>query len=1285
MSHPLPFPRLKRNALRKARRRIAEGSILGQRETSATHTRQFPVEGDVSDNVWSISREASTVLRSLADNSIFAMVVRLHDAGWRFFASGGERDAFILGQLADSASFDAAALAAMGDDAPKMSASALRDVLSKAPRKVGPETTKDVLYPRLAKALGVSSEDLVWLTTLTRDLVEAFPTWNALKVADGEVGAAVDASLKASGFKLPSLSGLWGVALPDTPKAFGRPTLAFDPSIAVAPATDSTRTRFVRVMARLIREAGGPTEGVSKSVQAAFTTSNANALSWLLGVGRRSVLEHEAPEVAAALGVSVADTSRAVGILQRELQALPDLDALGKRIYVEARAATGGSMDSVTAIYILRVLELHQKLAPLRESIAEGRPAFALPEGLAQADDVFDGLPFSHDSLSANAVALDAEVEKTGAALDLLLGLTEGDGDDYQAAIDTVEAFGDAVSRLDATVRTVNARIDGLVKEGFDTRPKLTPLLGDERWTKLVAFQDREPEAAVFRPILEQRLQALLDEGEAAFATLHATHPMSMKGALQAETARVREDLEMARRRGRLSDDAVASADVPALASRWLLDRVVRAVRTCTGNYRKTLVAELVRQGLVKLGAVSEKTLLAHLHSNECRIAWSALSRPQRPVMLIHDGLLRFDPEALISVLEDEAKTDGQVRDVVLFRFCREAMLLQSLPMEIDAKSVVAIAAVTEESPAKVPWVDLRSDAATVARSEVIKAYNARFHSTARGLLFRLQKTRWIESWALNCWSGPTAMFIPKDGDWTLPAQYRVGRFGEVLAATDWQEKVAAGPVNALAFCKDLATYVRKNAGTPVGDDALQLMSQAPHRWGVACDLEGAVAVEGAIVSDGKLDSWVKRSALLLTPPRHWAGELLAAFKGAKLSPHSMTFEREFERNGKEITELSRRMVVNIPIAQTLTPSDAWEPQAVMGIDLNEAELGIVVHDIATGEETPLRIPLRKTYLLAKSEQRYRERQQPRQQFRANYSRAAEDAIKAAIGEACSLIDNVMVHYDAIPVFEFGITRARASNAYVRRVYAGVVQRYAFIVGNQAANTIRQSHWFGASRWSYPAVGMDVAPEARTAPKRLEKMDADKVFRPAMGFPGVLVSGYLTSRICSDCGVDALGAFDAAIDNGQRTFSTNGAGEGVLSLPDGELRIRIEQPTQNKSTQRAARARNRRAPWEVIPNRSWDLGKKGDRQSLATLIKRGMRRPKAEVAGRQTKFGQFHCANVACQAVQSSETNAAANISRRYLERTRTLGDACNEWGIPDRRAEHAERLRERLQVKERD
>ena len=148
---------------------------------------------------------------------------------------------------------------------------------------------------------------------------------------------------------------------------------------------------------------------------------------------------------------------------------------------------------------------------------------------------------------------------------------------------------------------------------------------------------------------------------------------------------------------------------------------------------------------------------------------------------------------------------------------------------------------------------------------------------------------------------------------------------------------------------------------------------------------------------------------------------------------------------------------------------------------------------------------------------------------------------------------------------------------------------------------------------------------------------------------------------------------------------SNGAGEGVLSLPDGELRIRIEQPTQNKSTQRAARARNRRAPWEVIPNRSWDLGKKGDRQSLATLIKRGMRRPKAEVAGRQTKFGQFHCANVACQAVQSSETNAAANISRRYLERTRSMGDACNEWGVPDRRAEHAERLRERLQIKERD
>lgn len=1267
MSRDLPFPRLKRNALRRVRRAIAAGSMLGARDVSATHTRLFPLRDGLSDDVWSIARDASIVLRGLGEGSIFSLVLSLHAAGWRLFASGGEREAFELARRADATAFDAAMKQRYPDI--EITAAALRDVLSKAPRKVGKESTVDVLAPRLAKALGAKLDHGV-VDELARALVEAFDTWSAMSAVDGEVAKVIDGVLTSHG-PAPSLQALWGVALPEIPKDFGVPTIAFDASIA--PVEESTpRGRFAAVIARLIAETGGLNDKSAAAVQSRFTTANANALSWLLGVGRRALMACARDDAQRAFGIAAPDADRALDPLVNGLRALPALKPLGERVYVEARASTAGTIDSLLATYVLRLVALDDMLTTLRAQRDADRPTYAMPDFLRSpiADSIFEGMPFTREDLQSGATALDAAVDDASLALDIVTGRRAAQRGDYDRAVATLDAFGAQIERLDAVLSQLNARIVALNKESDLPFDKLPLVLGGGRWKKLVEIRERESEALIVRPQLEGQLADLVTQADEAFAALNSAHPMTWDRVVEHEEQEERRDLEMARRRGRIGDDAMKRADIPAMARRRLLDRIARVCQRAQTPLAQAFVDALTRQRIIKPGAASERTLKAFLFSGECAMRSSVFDPRKRLVILEHDALLQVDPEAVLDALEDAANRAASVRDAMLVRFAREALLLGALPEHVHPSAISSSA-----DHNRLSWVDLRPGPQGLRRSEVIKTYVATYHSAANGLLYRLNKTRFIEQWDLRCAAGPTALFVPQARPWTLPPQYRVGRFGAVLDAAGLRERVDAGPVDSAAFARDLARWIRANKASPSIADAMTMMSQVPHAWAIACEFEGAPVYEGALVSNGELVSWGERRAFLLETPRHFAGDLRSAFVDGKLSPHGLIFERHFERDGNTVRETARRVVAAIPIARPLVAAEsAWEPRAVVGLDLNEAHLGAVVRDLATGAETALLLPVRKTYRLAHSEKRYRTRQQPRQQFRAAYSRAAEDAIKAAIGEVCSLIDNLIAHYHAVPVFESGLTRARASNVMVKRVFAGVVHRYAFIAGNQVANAVRQSHWFGAGRWSYPHLGMDLTPDARAAGKRLNKLAAEKAFRPAMGFPGALVSGYRTSLICSACNTDALDLLDMAVEGGQKAVISDADGVITLFVGGNKHRLRIEQPSPNKATQAYARAKKRRTPWEVVALNTWDLSKRRERTELSTLIKNGLRRAPSAIQGLHTSKSVFHCANADCSLVHSAETNAGAHLARRYIARVDGLREACATWDDPA--------VRERIQAR---
>lgn len=1244
-----PFTTMKRTGLRKARQRIAAGSLpFGSRELSSTRTRVLPLADAVSDAVWAIARDAALTLRGFGPGSLADLLLGLHADGWRLFGSGGERDGFLLASKFDQSAFDAAVAQDVGEDLPKFTAANLRAVLAAEPRKVGPETTPELLVERLARALGVKASLLTTppplVVEMAQALAEAFPTWRELSAVDGPVGQVLDTVATRAGHRWPSLATGWSISLPEVPKELGVPTLAFDAGAIPIVESDAT-ARFAGVVARYLPEAGGLGESaVAKGVQARITTVNGNGLSWLFGVGRRGLLQVARDDALAALDVRGERGAASFDTYVAGLAALPDLSSLGDRAYPEARSTLQGTIDSLIANYINRLVELDAATIALSE-----RGATPVAFDASWQEALFDGLPFSPDDVAALLAGQDEEVQRLQAALGVLSGASPASAGAFGQAIGTVEAFGAWAARVEAVVAQINARVKTLKAPAH---LKLQGPLGGGRWKSLVGMSAPEGAPAEVIPELDAKLSLLLSEAAVAFDGLLTRYQPTLAAALIQAQGEIRTGLRM--RKGEEAQPGALDADaVDLLSRRKLLDHVARVARRGSPALGHAFLVACAAQGLTRPGTGTERSLRGHTLSGEQVLYAHPLARRHSLVRLEHSGLKHLDLEALLQSMSADAAGRGDVREQLLLRFVRESLYLMGLPDRVAVADIPwAAQTVKPESPwgaARAPWVNLRATAdGTVARSEVIKAYTSRFHSAASGLLYRLNRVRFLERYDIRCFVGSTLLFVPTDGGWRAPPQYWHGRYAHWLNHPELP-KTADGAIAVLATAKWLAK-VSTDAAPELRTAAVSLMSQLPHEWVVACDFEGAEMHEGVFPSDGQISGWVKRRGYRLNVPRHFAGELLGGFKSASISPHGLTFERQLERDGTTVREISRRVTAAFPIGLPITPGEQrWAPRHVMGLDLGEVGLGVCLRHLETGAETKLLLPVRKTRLLARQQEHYRRRVQPRQAFRKGYSDAMEQAVKAAIGEVCGLIDNLIARFDAVPVFESSVAQARGSNRMVQRVFAGVLQRYTFVANNGAAQTVRQGHWFGAGRWQYE-FGADVLPAARTmTAKALDKAKSDAVFRPAMGYPGVMVSGYRTSLICACCGEDALSALDAAVANDQVTFATDGEGRGVLQLPGREVALLLEAPTPNPATQRAARRRKRRAPWEVLANRHWVLTRKKDREELAATIRRGLRRPTASIQGNRTSGWEYHCP--ACNHVEQADINAAVNLTRRYHER----------------------------------
>ncbi|TXI04136.1 MAG: hypothetical protein E6Q76_12955 [Rhizobium sp.] len=1258
----IPFPVLKRSTLRKARQRIAAGSITaGERPFNSTVTRVVPVKDPVSDQVWAVAREAAMTLRGFGQGSLFDMLIHLHADGFRLFPSGREREAFFLKDLFDPTEFDDGARRAFGDVMPGFTANSLREILGAPARKCGKVTSVEILLPRLSKGLGVkkSAAPPEVLSSLAAALCEAFPTWSLLTAVDGGVGKVIDDVLRTHGSRLPSLEKAWSTNLPEVPKGLGVPTLAFDDQ-APAQSEQTPTGRFAGVVARYLAEtfASNPeaTAGdASKAVQAKVTTPNGNALSWLFAVGRRAMCSTTLDELAIGLNITSPRGRHALSSLKERMMALPALSVLGERAYPDSRATLQGTVDSLIANYVNRLFELSSSAT----SIAQTK--LILPAAIQGDTAVFDGMPFSAEDVGALFEQLPSEIAKLEHAVKVLVGKERTSTLGYQKAVDDVDEFGVWASSVDAVIGQINARLKTLER----AQEPLGKLMGDGKLKRLVNIHEPEGPAVEIIPVLDQELQDVLTSCRTAFADLEARYPMTVAKAQRHAEAEVRNALELAsRKEGGLS---LASADVPALAKRKILEPIISIARRSSPAMATAVLTECLRQKLIVKGTGSERSLRGYVLSGEQVIYAHPLSRRRSIVRLDREGLQNFDALEFLDALQKDATQRTNVRESLIVEMARQSLLLSALPDRIE------IGAISWQTPSQnqhAPWANLRPVNGTVGRSETIKSFTAVFHSRISGLLYRLNRQKFMEKYDLRCFIGSTLLFSPKNADWAPPPQYRHGRFSALLARSDFPWEGAEGThANAVRLAKFLIDETRNATDLQQAIAAKALLAQLPHDWVVCCDFDGAPSYEGAFVSAGEVSAWAKRSGYLLTPPRHFAGAFLEGFKSTKISPHGLTFERMLERDGDSVIETGRRVTAAFPITQEVAPAaQPWKPRHLAGLDLGEAGLGVCLKNLDNGHEQTLLLKTRKTRLLAHSAEHYRRKDQPRQVFRKQYNQSSENAIKAAIGEVCGLIDNLIARYDAVPVFESQAAAARGSNRMVARVYAGVLQRYTYVVGNGAADATRTSHWLGANRWSY-SFGADVIPKVRDlSPEVLRSIKKpENVFRDALGFPGVLANAWRTSMICSVCGTDPIGALEEAIAANQISFVTDNEGEGSLDLGDGrKVTLRVEVPTSSALTKREASRRKRRAPWEAKVGTVWTLTRKSHRDDLLTTIRRSLRRPSSTFQGSTTKQWEFHCP--CCGQIQQADVNAASNLVRRYFVRASDNARARQHWADDSKR-----------------
>jgi hypothetical protein len=1225
---------------RRWRKNVAESAAQRDR---TMRTLKFPLElgdGIDADRVFDAAQRLFRVTDGVGKGSLLGLLTAVHLSGFRVFSSGKETLLFRAFRKVDQDRFKDAFRAAFGCEPKNFVPAEIVNMLLTVPRGGKPFNRAnliDRLYPLVtSKGVARDKKPNTALVTFLGDFADGVLRfchgWEDLPARIAEVLAVFDQAAAATG--LPPLHGYVRDLGRLTPAST---TIDLDPALPWEALADDDPAALHKVVAQKLRLAASQgVEGDASFVKQEVTSRQHNALSWLFGTGLRYWQDTAAEAILEDYRLDSGFLPR-IQALKQWFLAIPrdPLFACDEANYNHTRKLLAGKVDSWVSNYLKRLREIDEAVTALDA-------AFVLPDVLdgPECSEALEGLGFGLDDLREALGGMEGFRSRARVSLERLLG--RADRLPAEADIVAVEEFneylGDVSGMLSMLVERLRRKHDEekALSDDVYARAKFDLPAAFKGFSRLNRISGGPVD-------VDGELERARGRFNALFAMMH-----DFAG----------EVLDRAAAAGGLADPVAARAEAEAsrgeragrpipgargLAVRWVWARITGLA--LTGS---PALEDAVRRAFEEAGLLSRKNLNKLLVNRQGAIYKSPFStRRHQPYELLSDADPMAALERILADVQAQAAAGGSpeiLGDLVRARNLHHGLRLSGLPDRVALDPVWR-----ERVMAALPVpAALKGQLAGewVKREAVIRLFNL-FQSELKGLQNMLLRPEFMLRIRFSRVGWDEFLYVPKARKWTPPGHVLAGEtpvavaLRHLCAGTEAVELDGAEALKALSGSR-LASNTR--GGTPFAS----YLRQAPHDWYVNLKLAGLSGeVRGIAVTKtglGQLRSHVG-SPFRLRGPSSYKGLFDEALTDAsqEIKEYTVLFERVFrqraflDQGGLRVEVAPERLeaFVSVPFEDVEKEEAAFPlTKTIIGIDLGEIGIGYAVFsasDFSLVESGTVRI--RSIRNLMRKVQRFRGQRQPKQRFRQLASNQLALLRENATGDVLHHIDSLCARFEGFPVLESSVRNLASGSKQLLLVYDKVVNAYAYS-DIDAHKTARLHHWFGAHRWTHPA---------------LEEVNQETgEVKPLNLFPGSVVHPAGTSQVCSTCGRNPYWDVSERYGKGGRRGIAVGD-DGGIEVATGRILLKEQYGEDTGYGERRAISRTHKRMKQAAPISTPVAAKSLSPDKVVEILRNQLRQRNPSTRARDTMQSVYHCPYADCGHVMHADENAALNIVRKWL------------------------------------
>lgn len=1213
---------------------------------------------------------------------LFAVIL----SGFRIFPDGKLAEIFANSSVYDENAFRIALAEAVGAPLPQFTVKALIKRLQQEVRARGGKDNRfvpEVMVKEYRNSLcggilpkGVNDAYVDRLfEEIARELTTRYHSWNELKSDLLGTCEAVDTALRGFG-DFPSLAAMAAKAASN--KLPKDSTIVFDPQL---PFIDVQKIGVdampYAVVSTLLSYPESVGEQRREFVQSHLTTASAAGLNWLFNRGLELFSEENVEELCRLFHVPEDQAFRVIQIqnaartTQKQSFFLKKGGApLG---YHDFRSAFAGRINSWMSNYLNRLEELQGLLHDLTGELR-------LPDLVREGEDFLATTDCRREEAEILCRSFAMKRDRATTALEHLLG-----ADPAQAASDVaaIEECGRIVNRLFAIKEQI---VNALRQAEEDKASRWNTLWSEVKgefapWEKLIRLPKLNGMSGGV-PSAQDELDAILARYETVargeVAHFDAVMEWATKAGAEGDVLVKLAETEQQRADQR----APGKYDGRELALRRVLQRVARVVRD-----RSDACAEDLRQWFLKEKVFAERKDFNKFFSNRLGSLYvSPFSNRRHETYKLSNGLKeRSDAvwNALLAFVKEKKGAYASLSDAGE-TFMRLESLLMGMRIGALAKNVPAsIAALrldeetARESVSEGLKLQLRQ--AEVPPSVLAKAFNV-YVSLLSGCLIAMRRERFFLRTKFSLVGNTALVYVPKEKSWSMPARYEDSPAWAPIFENDVLVRLSTGEVEAVETFRRAAALWGQTTDPAVKNALRELFHQLPHDWCYQISVRS---------SDGKTSTGRKedgRDVLIVEKKGKYDSKIItkkiASTALARLvgpSTHKERLNRLLLDVGEvacDMTLLADQEVLqkvedgravlspgklqfslSVPIS---APAEKNEDEVkcerkstlfrrIVAIDQGERGFAYAVfrlEDAGKAEAQPIatgfvNIPsIRRLIARVHS---FRKSKQSVQKFSQRFDSTMFTLRENVAGDVCGAIAGLMCRYRAIPVLERQVSNLASGGKQLELVYKMVNAR--FLDDRIPMHSLeRTSWWCGTSDWVLPDLWVEVPESYAAKAKKGEILDKDgKFYRTLRVTPGAAVNAKWTSRICSQCGGNAMEIIEKARDEKIKSVTLDENGE--VTLFGRTLRL-YKRPSEEQS--RKARRRNERAPW-TEPRADVKLSLDDFRRAVSE----NMRRHPKSLQSKDTSQSRYFCVFTNCPChnkEQHADINAAVNIGRRFLE-----------------------------------